>query len=813
MTYVPPSGPVPARIMIVGEAPGVEEVQQRKPFVGSSGMELDRMLHDAGISRSECFVTNVCRYQPLYNKIENFIPKKKSEVTPDCVQVRSKWVKPVVASGIAELEKEIELVKPELIIALGNTPLWALTGHEGITKWRGSTLQYDSGTTKALLVPTYHPAAILRQWDWRWAAVHDLRRAKKYLNEMGRELRVPDYTFLVRPTYKLVMQVFDFLDEILAREELSLAVDIETRKGYIACVGLAWSPREAICIPFMCVEDQEGYWNETAEALIRWRLRQILTHRRVAVIGQNFIYDSQYFAKEEGYIPNVCWDTMLMHHVMFPGTPKGLDYLSSLYCSFHQYWKDEGKEWDVSMPEEQYWVYNCKDAVSTFEIADNERNSINKMDLVEPAVFQMSLFRPVLFMMLRGFRIDLAERERFSKQLAAELAEREQWINAVLGHSLNVRSPKQMHSLFYDDFQQKVILRRGTKNPTLDDDALAKIWLREPLLRPLIRRIREIRSIGVFKSTFVDATLDTDQRMRCSYNIAGTETFRFNSSENAFGTGTNLQNIPKGGAFDEKDADSLVLPNVRTLFIPDPGFVTFDADLDRADLQVVVWESDDDELKQMLRTGVDLHIFNGCQLFDLPIPPLDELVEGHPNYREHKKRFAKPRQFAKTWVHGTNYGGSSATMATHVGISTHQSDLYQKRWFSLHPGIKAWHERTMQSLMTTRSVKNKFGYRRFYFDRIETVLPEALAWVPQSTVALVINKGIQRLHVSQVAQDINIQVLLQVHDSAAGQFPKEHLQVAPQVIKEQLSVTIPYDDPLTIPVGVKISDKSWGACE
>src|SRR3990172_1822079 len=66
------SGPLDAQIMIVGEAPGADEEIAGIPFVGSSGTELTRMLHEAGIVRSECFLTNVCKYRPPENKIEFF---------------------------------------------------------------------------------------------------------------------------------------------------------------------------------------------------------------------------------------------------------------------------------------------------------------------------------------------------------------------------------------------------------------------------------------------------------------------------------------------------------------------------------------------------------------------------------------------------------------------------------------------------------------------------------------------------------------------------------------------------------------------
>jgi len=252
------------------------------------------------------------------------------------------------------------------------------------------------------------------------------------------------------------------------------------------------------------------------------------------------------------------------------------------------------------------------------------------------------------------------------------------------------------------------------------------------------------------------------------------------------------------------------LPNVRRFFLPDPGYTICDTDLDRADLQVVVWEADDDELKAALRAGVDLHILNGLSLENLPAPPLDELCETHPNYPEHRARYGRVRQLAKSFIHGTNYGGGARTMAVTANCSVRQAELLQARWFAAHPGIKRWHDRTLESLQQTRMVTNKFGFRRPYFGRIEGLLPEALAWVPQSTVALYINK-IWDAVVTEL-KDINI--LMQVHDSLVWQAPT-HL--FPQYMVEfrriASTIIIPYDDPLIIPVGFKYSSTSWGDCK
>lgn len=766
---VPATGPADARILVVGEAPGEQEVQARQPFVGAAGYELNKMLHEAGITRAECFITNVCRYRPPGNDITQWIPQRRKGLPEDFVLYRGRLVHPWVAEGAEALAAEIRLVDPNVIIALGNTPLWALTGLTGITSWRGSLLTYEP--TGAVLIPTYHPAAVLRQWSWRTVAVHDLKRASAFRHT--RALAAPDYQFQIRPSFDDVVAVLDRLEEAGGK----LAVDIETRAGHIACLGIAWSRTQALCIPFMCTEDDAGYWSEDEEAYIVWRLDRLLRSPRVEVIGQNFTYDTQYIWRHWGFVPRFTRDTMLAHHTMFLGLPKGLDFLSSMYCAHHVYWKDEGKEWFKNMGEDQLWTYNCKDCVITFEVDAVEQASVDKMGLREPHDFQQRMFWPVLHAMQRGTRLDPELRADFARRLEEALREREAFLEEVLGHPLNPRSPKQMTLLFYGDLAQKPYLNRKTGRPSLDDEALQKVANREPLLRPLVDAILEYRSISVFLGTFVNARASWDGRMRTSYNIAGTETLRLSSSTDAFGSGMNLQNIPKGDA-------SRRLPNVRELFIPDPGHTFFDMDLDRADLQVVVWEADDAELKAMLRAGVDIH-------------------------NENARTLGVSRQLAKSWVHGTNYGGGPRTMAIACGITVHQAERMRARWFEAHPGIKRWHDRVEASLKSRRQVENRFGYRRIYFDRVEGLLPEALAWIPQSTVAIVINRIWTGLYGSKGP----VEVLLQVHDSLAGQFPSaQRAEALAQLHDCAQSVVIPYPEPLVIPVGIKTSEKSWGDC-
>jgi uracil-DNA glycosylase len=368
-------GPAPARILICGEAPGSDEVRTGRPFVGASGQELDRMLQEVGILRSECFVTNVVREQPAGNDIGVWIPTKKKDIQPSFVRFRDKMVHPIVVQGYQTLLKEISLVKPTLIIALGNTPLWALTGRWGITKWRGSQLlQNAADLTDALanpppkVIPTYHPAAILRQWDWRAIGLTDLRRAKRESATVS--YRPPDWTFIIRPGLVQVLGTLGALYERCEKGPTLLSFDLETRAGHIACAGLAWDKENAICIPFMAVSRPEGYWAPEEEALVLDALYRVLHHSNARVLGQNLLYDAQYTWKHWHFIPQVHFDTMICHHVAFAGLPKALDFQASMYCEQYIWWKGDSKDWDPKIGEEQFWHYNLEDAVRTFEIAE-----------------------------------------------------------------------------------------------------------------------------------------------------------------------------------------------------------------------------------------------------------------------------------------------------------------------------------------------------------------------------------------------------------------------------------------------------------
>jgi DNA polymerase-1 len=245
------------------------------------------------------------------------------------------------------------------------------------------------------------------------------------------------------------------------------------------------------------------------------------------------------------------------------------------------------------------------------------------------------------------------------------------------------------------------------------------------------------------------------------------------------------------------------MPNIRKMFVPDEDYTIFDVDLTGADAQVVAYEAEDLDLIEAFRKGLDVHSKNAEDMWGTAFTSL----AGDKDHGPRKKK----RGECKIGVHLTNYGGSARAAAKVLGWTVREAESFQRRWFSLHPGIKAnFHGRIESSLQQSRMVTNRFGYRRVYFDRIDSCFCEALAWVPQSTVAEVSFRGALALERACPY----VEMLLQVHDSLVFQVPTEyenHIEEISSALICEVPYTYPH--PLVIQWRIARSKVSWGDCE
>lgn len=317
-----------AQIVIIGEAWGEAEERARLPFVGSSGYELTRMLSEAGIHRAECFLTNVFNLRPPSNRIEALCGGKETKLEGYPSLIKGKYVHERYEPELLRLADELVTVNPNLVLCLGNTAMWAMLGKTAISKLRGTT---DTSTHTAAgfkVLPTYHPAAVLRQWELRPVVVLDLMKAAR--ESEFPEVRRPKREIWIEPTLE---DLEVFYERYIVRCRY-LSVDIETSGNQVTCVGFGPGADISIVIPFYdSRKKSRSYWPTSTNESTAWAfIRRVLGDGKIKKLFQNGLYDIAFLWRAYGIkVMGAEHDTMLLHHALQPESLKGLGFLGSIY--------------------------------------------------------------------------------------------------------------------------------------------------------------------------------------------------------------------------------------------------------------------------------------------------------------------------------------------------------------------------------------------------------------------------------------------------------------------------------------------------
>lgn len=355
------SGPLEAEVLIVGEAPGEEEDERGAPFLGRAGKKLDECLQQAGLDRSCIRVTNACRCRPTA-KVQSEYRKEVSIVnaTPsgaDIMTCAEKWLD-------AEIRSMPNL---KVIVPLGNVPLFAVLGRfsvkkppakatSKITSMRGTIIpseQYEG----VVIIPSYHPAYILRSPEFEPYLVKDLQLVKQYLSGKEQEKKPVNYRE-VRS-----IEGFEKLVELI-KSTGKVAWDTETTSKdqihgeKILSFTFSVAPFSAFYVPFweggsiMAKEDLRNYWFENfgQEGYDRVvsGLREIFENPDIKKIGHNVKFDAAFIDASMGVdgkalgikMENWHFDTMVAHFMLSEKEAHDLKTLSGLYTDLGQYDSD-----------------------------------------------------------------------------------------------------------------------------------------------------------------------------------------------------------------------------------------------------------------------------------------------------------------------------------------------------------------------------------------------------------------------------------------------------------------------------------------
>lgn len=355
--FVPSVGPLDAKIMLIGEAPGSDEEVEGEPFVGKSGQFLERYLNRVGIPRKEVRLTNLCHYRPKGNKFETLLGTRH------------------LIEGLASLDAEIKsMPNLNLIVTLGNWPMYYLTGctstqkkpGSGIMLWRGSLVpgvgtHVPSALGRKILM-TYHPAFIIRPQGFGFHPIffNDLRRIP--LEQSSPDLNYPLYEEYIDPPNAL-----DIANDMSTSEWLT--VDIETFGEPLACVGFTDSIKRALCI----TTNNPTGWGVARELLAN-KQRKIL---QFGVFDVNWLW-WHYHWDVGGYLDGQGFDTYIAAANLMPEFKRGLDFLTSMYTPF-PFYKEERKIWKETGDLESYWHYNVKDVISQTWIAHEQMKELREL--------------------------------------------------------------------------------------------------------------------------------------------------------------------------------------------------------------------------------------------------------------------------------------------------------------------------------------------------------------------------------------------------------------------------------------------------
>lgn len=442
---------------------------------------------------------------------------------------------------------------------------------------------------------------------------------------------------------------------------------------------------------------------------------------------------------------------------------------------------------DITNQWERDQVYNGLDCCVTAEVLDA---MLPQLDPTTEATYAFSraLQGPALEMSLRGVRVDQHRRAEVIDEFYEKIEHLERNLERIVLEGIglphfNWRSNADLQLLFYDRLGIPVIRKQG--RPTVDRNALEKMEA-YTVARPIIAHMSAMRELAK-KISVLKTKVDSDGRIRTSYNIAGTDTGRFSSSFSAFGTGGNLQNVEE---------------SLRSIFIADPGYKFAKCDAKSGESFVVgaiEWNLFNDPTYLEACESGDPH----TAVARICWPNLgwtgdlkrDKGIAEQPYYRHYTYRF-----MCKKLGHGSNYGGKPATLAQQSKLPIEVVIAFQPKYFAAFPAHQRWQEHVDSTLRTAGHLISLTGRKRWFFGRRNDpdTLRAAIAFDPQCSLADIVNRAL--LH---IWRQNYVSIVMHDHDALTFMYPAEvEDTIIPRIMQDLIqpiqlkngrTLAIPYD--------------------
>lgn len=814
--YVPGTGSLEPKLLIVGEAPGKHEDEQGIPFVGPTGEMLNNFLYKAGISRSACYLTNVVKYRPPLNDFTklNLIGVNLE----DCI--KELW------------DNEIKVLKPNCILAIGNEALKAICGVDGILNYRGSILTARDGTTKC--VPTIHPAALFSRFgegsetkgglDYTYAKLIEADIIRAVEESQTREINLP------RPSLTICHSSLDLYRFFQEYEKLDKAAsDIESINCVPVCTGFAFNKHHAISVPLLR-KIGNNHLTDMGDAELDecWRLID-KQYRRLKIIGQNFKYDEFKLGLIGFEIPNVYSDTLIKTRVIFPELPdKRLCTISSLWTR-HPFYKDDGKEFKLGKSKiDQLLIYNGRDCCVEFEV--DEAQEVDLIEMQErfavPLVsyyydYMMKKHKFYLKLEMTGKLVDLAAQKKLKTEYTEMRINTHNQLIHKIGHEVNVKSAPDVFSLLYKEMKFKT----RKMAPTSEDVVVALMGqTKNKDYKEILQLLLQERRIRDQTSRQINFSPDYDGRCKSAYNISATETCR---------SSTGILKKPlrprKMGLADHTiSAHGKLAKDIKTMFVKDPGKVILSIDSAQAEARIVCVLGEDWELLKAFEENVDIHrrtaalIFGYTSKLELGSkfthPIVDKLPKDGPERFCGKKTRHAGNYDMRKHTFMLTFNTDAQKFEIPMDISEWRAGQMLEQFHAASPRIKGkFHADIKDAIDSTRVLIDPFGGVRIFNGRMDDSLyGEAYANIPQRTVAHLVQGAALKID-EELNGDTEIIWAMEKHDALYLQAPESNWEPYARLMKKHMEAEIDFSTycslkrnyKLIIPGDVELSHSNY----
>lgn len=694
--------------------------------------------------------------------------------------------KQAVLKARKNLDDDIKILRPSLIVVNDEDTLRVITEKKyTLATTRGSVYYYRS--IPCIVIDDYN---VMKFKDYaQFQFELDLAKIARWAT--GRQKNEPAFDFHICRT---VNEVNEFC--LAASNATLVAEDIETANGFTTSIAFTYDDRagklKSFTIPFFDpFANDGGYWSE-ADQIAVFKIIRTLQQNKVFKGYQNGTYDCAYQIKEGIEPVNYLFDSQNLMHSIWVEVPKALHNIASCFVDHYTYWKDESKgakEDGFGRGREgleQYWRYNGLDSYYTFLSIASLVSRIRQLPWALKnynSEFSLSI-GPCLAASLRGIRVD---RQRHASIMAKQFEGKEAGIADLRRLSgeddFNPNSPKDVAWLLYDVMgaAKTRLQRKGSKYGVRSTDEKVLMLMNEQpnaFLRNAIKRILAAKKPSAVLSKYgnYNEFVYRNNRFLSWHNAASTETYRLNSTNSQFWTGTNAQNLQ---------------PFIQEMFVADPDYVFLDVDYSASDDWFIAHEAEDEDKITSLRTK-DTHSYHAATFFKLDY---DKVVQGKKRYEAWVVDAIKGvRQIAKKFNHGKNFRmgatmtynlmGRDMAVATArlmgyknpegmsdkelIGMCEVIGDMYDHPKRGLYKRIRAWQDETVAELKERHGLAtNAHGITRSFLKSADDhAVQRALsAYFGQSGTSGNANRALRKIFYTGVDDGRTCLFLLQVHDS------------------------------------------------